>query len=66
MYVYLGLPVTASSKDLVGTPVSLICLLSDPKLKAPEVIDSLGPKAYIDLVDEGYTDYVKPSSVTIS
>ena len=61
----IGFPVTASTKNLEGTPVSLICLLSDLKLKAPHVIDALGPKAYPDLVDEGYTDYVSPSSVTV-
>ena len=61
----IGFPVTASTKDLKGTPVSLICLLSDPKLKAPHIIDALGPKAYIDLVDDGFTSYVNPSSVTV-
>ena len=60
----VGLPITASSKDLEKTSVSLICLLSDPKLKAPQVIDALGPKAYPDLVSDGFTSYVKPTSVT--
>lgn len=59
----IGIPVTAASDNLMGTVVSLICLLSDPKLKAPQkVIDAVGPKAYEDLVKEGFTSYVSPSS----
>ena len=53
----------ASSDDLKGQMVSLICLLCDGKLRDPKFIDVVGPKAYPDLVKDGFTSYVNPSSV---
>lgn len=65
LHIHAGLPVLASAKDLEGKVVALICILSDPKLKAAQVIDAVGPNAYKDLSDEGFTSYVSPSSVSV-
>ena len=61
-FLFTGIPVTTDSDNLEGQVVSLICLLSDPKLKTAQALDAVGPKAYEDLVKDGFTKYTAPSS----
>ena len=60
-----GIPITATDLNLLESVVSLICLLCDSKLKTPRALKSVGPQAYKDLVDLGFTTYQPPSSVLL-